>query len=101
MNIDPMTFKYRGYYEVKNGCLGEVSYSEKGKSWKKLCNFAPYISKEITQYAEKEPTVRVCLRGRHESGRKLPEIEINAGEVAAFNWLPERWGMDCILEVGS
>ena len=101
MTIDPMTFKYRGLYEVENGCLGLVGYSEKGRSWKKLCNFTPYISKEITQYEEEEPTVRVYLRGRHESGRELPEIEIDAAEVASFKWLPTHWGMDCILEVGK
>ena len=41
------------------------------------------------------------LRQFSESGRELPEIEIDAAELAAFNWLPNLWGMDCILEVGK
>ena len=45
--------------------------------------------------------VRIALVGLHESGRELPEIEIDAAELAAFNWLPNLWGMDCILEVGK
>ena len=46
-------------------------------------------------------TTYVRLRGVHESGRILPEIEIPAVDLASFNWMAERWGMDCILEVGK
>ena len=46
-------------------------------------------------------TTYVRLRGVHESGRILPEIEIPAADLASFNWMAERWGMDCILEVGK
>ena len=100
MNDQIIQLKYSERFQVKKGCLFRDVNDEHGKRLEKLSNFAPYITREITQDDGLETTTRVALRGLHESGKELPEIEIDAADLAAFNWLPERWGMDCILEVG-
>ena len=93
--------KYAQKYAVENNCLYESYPGKNGIVKRKLCNLAPEIVCEITVDDGAVTTTYVRLRGVHESGRTLPEIEIPAADLASFNWMAERWGMDCILEVGK
>lgn len=93
--------KYAQKYTVENNCLFESFPGKSGIVKRKLCNLAPEIVCEITVDDGAVTTTYVRLRGVHESGRTLPEIEIPAADLASFNWMAERWGMDCILEVGK
>ena len=93
--------KYAQKYAVENNCLYETYPGKNGIVKRKLCNLAPEIVCEITLDDGAVTTTYVRLRGVHESGRALPEIEIPAADLASFNWMAERWGMDCILEVGK
>ena len=93
--------KYAQKYAVENNCLFESYPGKTGIVKRKLCNLAPEIVCEITVDDGAVTTTYVRLRGVHESGRTLPEIEIPAADLANFNWMAERWGMDCILEVGK
>jgi len=93
--------KYAQKYIVENNCLFESFPGKNGIVKRKLCNLAPEIVCEITVDDGAVTTTYVRLRGVHESGRILPEIEIPAADLASFNWMAERWGMDCILEVGK
>ncbi len=93
--------KYAQKYAVENNCLFETFPGKNGIVKRKLCNLAPEIVREIIRDDAAVTTTYVRLRGVHESGRLLPEIEIPASELASFNWMAERWGMDCILEVGK
>ena len=93
--------KYAQKYVVENNCLFENVPGKDGIVKRLLCNLAPEIVREITVDDGAATTTYVVLRGVHESGRALPEIEIPAADLASFNWMAERWGMDCILEVGK
>lgn len=92
---------YAPAYRVVDGCLLETRNSRHGPYERKLCNFAPWIVSEITLNDGVETTTWIRLRGKHQSGRTLPEIEIPAAELSGFQWLAKHWGMDCILEVGQ
>ena len=92
---------YAPAYRVVDGCLLETRNSRHGPYERKLCNFAPWIVSEITLNDGVETTTWIRLRGKHQSGRELPEIEIPAAELSGFQWLAKHWGMDCILEVGQ
>ena len=92
---------YAPAYRVVDGCLLETRNSRNGPYERKLCNFAPWIVSEITLNDGVETTTWIRLRGKHQSGRELPEIEIPAAELSGFQWLTKHWGMDCILEVGQ
>ena len=92
---------YAPAYRVVDGCLLETRNSRHGPYERKLCNFAPWIVSEITLNDGAETTTWIRLRGEHQSGRTLPEIEIPAAELSGFQWLAKHWGMDCILEVGQ
>lgn len=96
-----MTPSYAQNYRIKDGCLLEIRSGKQSTYERKLCNFTPWIVSEITLDDGVETTTRIRLRGNHQSGRELPEIEIPASELAGFNWLAQHWGMDCILEVGQ
>ena len=93
--------KYAQKYAVENNCLYETYPGKSGIVKRKLCNLALEIVCEITLDDGAVTTTYVRLRGVHESGRTLPKIEIPAADLANFNWMAERWGMDCILEVGK
>ena len=101
MDEKNLNLMYGERYRVDKGCLQRRVFSRGKPQWETLCNFAPCITREITQDDGVEKKTRIALVGLHESGRELPEIEIDAAELAAFNWLPNLWGMDCILEVGK
>lgn len=95
------TNRYAQQFRVVDGCLMESKISKQGSTERKLCNFAPYLTEEVIVDDGVETSTRIKLRGVHQSGRELPEIEIGGSELSSFNWLAERWGMDCILEVGQ
>lgn len=92
---------YAPQYTVIHNCLYEIRSNRQGTYERKLCNFTPRLVSEILVDDGLETSTRIRLSGTHESGRTLPEIEITAEELPTFNWLMKRWGMDCILEVGS
>lgn len=93
--------KYAQRYTVDGNCLFEILPGKNGTVKRKLCNLTPEIVQEITVDDGAMTTTYVKLRGVHESGRLLPETVIPASELSNFNWMAERWGMDCILEVGK
>ncbi|MGN0998783.1 MAG: hypothetical protein ACI4PO_04450 [Faecousia sp.] len=92
---------YAQNYKVIDHCLVEVRNSKQGPYDRKLCNFTPWIVSEVTLDDGMETTTRIRLRGVHQSGRVLPEIEIPADELGNFNWVARHWGIHCILEVGQ
>lgn len=92
---------YAPSYKILDNCLYETRSNKQGFYDRKLCNFLPWIVSEITKDDGIEVTTYVRLKGIHESGRSLPEIEIPAMELSTFNWLPKHWGMHCNLEVGK
>ena len=92
---------YAQKYRIKGKRLYETVAGKNGSFERLLCNFVPWITAEITLDDGAETTTWIRMRGIHESGRPLPEIELSAAELAGFNWLAQRWGMDCILEVGK
>ncbi|QCT06277.1 hypothetical protein [Ruminococcus bovis] len=75
--------------------------SKQGYYDKKLCNFTPRLLSEITVVDGVETTKRLRLGGKLAGGRVLPEIEINGSELGSFNWLLDKWGVECVLEVGK
>ena len=88
-------------YKVVNGGLCVECMTNQGKYDKKLCNFLPRLSAEITVDDGLTETKRLRIVGEHAGGYALPEIEIAGSEFTAFNWLLEHWGVDCNLEPGS
>ena len=92
---------YAPNYKVTGNCLYEVKHNKQGEYDKKLCNFTPWLVKEITVDDGVETTTRISLAGIHETGRTLSEIEIAAEDLGNFNWLHKNWGIDCILEPGN
>lgn len=91
---------YAPPYELDGNCL-YLTGEGRQESRKRLCNFAPYILRQVTKDDGAETTTWVTLGGIHESGRELPEVTIKGSDLSAFDWIMEHWGMDCILEVGK
>ena len=92
---------YAPSYKVIGHCLLETKNSKQGPYDRKLCNFMPWITSEVTLDDGAQTTTRIRLKGIHQSGRELPEIEIPADELGNFNWVAKHWGINCILEVGQ
>ena len=87
-------------YKVIDGSLYMEMNSKQGAYDKKLCNFTPRLISEITVDDGAETVKRLRLGGTLAGGRALPEIEINGAELGTFNWLLDKWGVECVLEVG-
>lgn len=91
---------YAPRFTVKDNCLFEFKENKSGSYEHKLCNFAPWLTQEITVWDGQNKQTLIRLGGIHESGRLLPETQIPAEELGSFNWLLRDWGIDCILEPG-
>ena len=62
---------YCDNYFVADDCLYEIRTTAKGTSEKKLCNFLPWIVREITVDDGVETKTHVTLSGIHADGRLL------------------------------
>ena len=88
-------------YSVVDGCLYMETTNKNGKSTRKLCNFLPYLTSDVTVDDGAVQSRTLQIAGIHESGRMLPEIEVSAKEFKTMDWALERWGADCIIEPGK
>ena len=88
-------------YKVVDGCLYMEKATKSGITTKKLCNFLPYLTGEVTVDDGAEQSRVFRIAGIHESGQALPEIEVTVKEFEKTNWVLERWGADCVIEPGN
>ena len=88
-------------YKVVDGCLYMEKANKSGTSTRKLCNFLPYLTGEVTVDDGVEQSRVFRIAGIHESGQALPEIEVTVKEFEKTNWVLERWGADCVIEPGN
>ena len=92
---------YPAPYTVKDGSLFIRKTNKGGEYTKKLCNFTPYIVREVCVDDGAGVNTMLTLGGSRENGSALPEIEIKGSELSGFNWLIEKWGAGCVIEVGT
>ena len=93
--------QYPSPYKVVDGNLC-MEVAEKHSTYdRKLSNFTPYIKSELTIDDGATETKYLRLAGTHANGEVLPEIEVSGKDFLSFNWLFEKWGAKCILEVGK
>ena len=93
--------QYPSPYKVIDGNLC-MEVTEKHSTYdRKLSNFTPYIKSELTIDDGATETKYLRLAGKHANGEVLPEIEVSGKDFPSFNWLFEKWGAKCILEVGK
>lgn len=86
-------------YEVDGNCLYLIVKDKHGQTRKRLCNFAPYIIEQVTKNNGADCATWITLGGTREDGEALPSITIRGTELGSFDWLIDRWGADCYLEV--
>ena len=93
--------QYPSPYKVVDGNLC-MEVTEKHSNYdRKLSNFTPFIKSELTIDDGATETKYLRLAGKHANGELLPEIEVSGKDFPSFNWLFEKWGAKCILEVGK
>lgn len=96
----PPTERFLHPYKVIGNCLYMEQTVKNHPIDKKLCNFVAWIIEEIIQDDGINTEVMVKIEGIHASGRKLPEVTVPLNKLSSFEWV-DRWGADCVLEVGS
>lgn len=100
MEINNRSPSYPHPFKVIDGCLFKEVRTKNGSYDQKLCNFLPYIVSEVTLDDGAEESKRLVLGGVRQDGSPLPEIEVTGSDLGAFNWLIDKWGADCVLEIG-
>ena len=88
-------------FEIRDNCLYMTSHSKKGSNTFKICNFVPYIVSEKTVDDGAVTEKTLVLSGVHADGSILPTVEVTGSDLANFNWLLDKWGAKCIVEVGQ
>ena len=88
-------------YEIRDNCLFVTTVSKRGSSTTKVCNFVPRIVSEKTVDDGAVTEKTLVLSGIHADGSTLPPVEVNGADLSNFNWLLDKWGAKCIIEVGS
>ena len=87
-------------YKVVDNCLC-MAYMKSGEEeFKKLCNFVPYITSDVAIDTGNEIERKIRLKGVHQNGDQLREIDIMASELTstAMSWIVEKWGAKCNIE---
>ena len=90
----------RAPFEVRGNCLYVTTASKRGSSTAKVCNFVPRIVSEKTVDDGAVTEKTLVLSGIHADGSTLPPVEVNGADLSSFNWLLDKWGAKCIIEVG-
>lgn len=88
-------------FEIRDNCLYMTTHSKKGSNTFKICNFVPYIVSEKTVDDGAVTEKTLALSGVHADGSILPTVEVTGSDLANFNWLLDKWGAKCIVEVGQ
>ena len=88
-------------YEIRDNCLYVTTVSKRGSSTTKVCNFVPRIVSEKTVDDGAVTEKTLVLSGIHADGSTLPSVEVNGADLSNFNWLLDKWGAKCIIEVGQ
>lgn len=93
---------YPENYFIKDGFLYKTEHPGTRNAYpKKLCNFLPWISKEIMFDDGAVITRRFCVQAIHRNGLRLDDAEISSEELCSLNWVIEKWGAGCIIEGGN
>lgn len=88
-------------FEIRDNCLYVTTVSKRGHSTSKVCNFVPRIVSEKTVDDGAVTEKTLVLSGIHADGSTLPPVEVNGADLSNFNWLLDKWGAKCIIEVGQ
>ena len=88
-------------FEIRDNCLYVTTVSKRGSSTTKVCNFVPRIVSEKTVDDGAVVEKTLVLSGIHVDGSILPKIEVTGADLSNFNWLLDKWGAKCIIEVGQ
>ena len=88
-------------HEIRDNCLYVTTVSKRGSSTTKVCNFVPRIVSEKTVDDGAVTEKTLVLSGIHADGSTLPMVEVNGTDLSNFNWLLDKWGAKCIIEVGQ
>ena len=88
-------------FEIRDNCLYVTTISKRRSSTTKVCNFAPRIVSEKTVDDGAVTEKTLVLSGVHADGSTLPKVEVTGADLSNFNWLLDKWGAKCIIEVGQ
>nr|WP_316623907.1 hypothetical protein [uncultured Ruminococcus sp.] len=88
-------------FEIRDNCLYVTTVSKRGSSTTKVCNFVPRIVSEKTVDDGAVTEKTLVLSGVHADGSTLPKVEVTGADLSNFNWLLDKWGAKCIIEVGQ
>ena len=88
-------------FEIRDNSLYVTTASKRGSSTMKVCNFVPQIVSEKTVDDGAVTEKTLILSGVHADGSVLPKVEVTGADLSNFNWLLDKWGAKCIIEVGQ
>ena len=88
---------YRAGLVAEGGKLGRFTPN----GYEPVCNFLPYMTREIILDDGKKTVHQFGIAALHESGVFLPEVIVPSQEFASMNWLADRWGACCNIEPGT
>lgn len=68
-----------------------------GPSQEPLTNFTAEITQQLTIHEPLKTSTVLVIKGKLQDGTKLPEIEVDADQLASMSWVPRLWGTDPII----
>ncbi|MDP4153269.1 MAG: DUF927 domain-containing protein [Bacillota bacterium] len=95
----------RSGYTAIDGNTNQVVLHKECNRWqvdyKPICNFVAWCTGEKTTDDGIETKKTFAIKGKHASGRELPEIEVQAADFNNMNWITKMWGFSCNLNPGT
>lgn len=89
-------------YDVQHGQTIQTIYKADGSTdIKTLANFVAWCEGETTTDDGAETIKTFTIKGRHASGKPLPQISVGASEFSNMNWVTKSWGFNCNINAGG
>lgn len=91
--------RYAPPYTAHDGNLCRAIASKSGIVYLRLCNFVPYLLCEMTVDDGTEITRKYRIGGYDENGEMLPPVDVPATELEKMEWMVNRWGARCDIDI--
>ena len=87
-------------YEIYRYCLYKVVEKKNDYDYELLCNFVPFIMREMVYDDGTEVGRRYLIGGYDKEGNELSPVNVTDSEFEKMEWPRKYWGMKCNIAPG-
>jgi len=88
-------------YVIEGGRMCVIRYEHSGERYAEpLCNFTGQVVEDVAHDDGEDVTRQFTIRGRLDSGRPLPTVQVDASKFMGMTWVNDVWGIQAVVRAG-